>query len=298
MRINIKVPRKIKVAIKSSYYYLSRLYSKINKSFKPKDSYGRCSVCGNYSGFRYIKVFDENSREVISCNWDEKFTENINITNSMNCGYGFCLSKYRVRCAADVLLKHFWKGKIKSINELVSKINNGKINWKALETASSYGIFSDFDIPDIIKSEYFDDVKPGDYKNNIICEDLQKLTFENNSFDCVIALDVFEHIPDPWIAFAEIKRVLKPGGAGIITVPIDIRNSVTEKLAEIKEGKIQYLTQPAYHSDPLRKDGAPVFTNFGMDIEKILKSKNYNLDFFQYSDKKNNGYQFVILIKK
>jgi SAM-dependent methyltransferase len=241
-------------------------------------------------------MFDENSREVISCDWDKEFIENINITNSMHCGH--CLTKYRVRCAADTLLKYFWEGKIKSIKELVKNLNNNKIKWNALETASSFGIFSGFENPDIIKSEYFDDIPIGNFKDNILCEDLQNLTFENNYFDCVIALDVFEHIPDPWTAFSEIKRVLKPGGAGIITVPIDNRKLLTEKLAEIENNEMFYLSSPAYHSDPLRENGALVFTNFGMDIQSLLNYKKFDAEIIQYESKKKNGYQFVILLKK
>ena len=292
----LKIPKVIKIKIKTLFYYISYLYRLINKAYKPNDSYGYCSVCGNYSKFWYNKMFDENSREVISCDWDKEFIENINITNSMHCGH--CLTKYRVRCAADTLLKYFWEGKIKSIKELVKNLNNNKIKWNALETASSFGIFSVFENPDIIKSEYFDDIPIGNFKDNILCEDLQNLTFENNYFDCVIALDVFEHIPDPWTAFSEIKRVLKPGGAGIITVPIDNRKLLTEKLAEIENNEMFYLSPPAYHSDPLRENGALVFTNFGMDIQSLLNYKKFDAEIIQYESKKKNGYQFVILLKK
>jgi SAM-dependent methyltransferase len=38
-------------------------------------------------------------------------------------------------------------------------------------------------------------------------------------FDVVIACDVLEHVPDDAAAFLEIRRVLKPGGIAILSVP-------------------------------------------------------------------------------
>ncbi len=45
------------------------------------------------------------------------------------------------------------------------------------------------------------------------------LPFENNSFDCVLALEVLEHIAKFHNPVSEAKRVLKPDGVFIITVP-------------------------------------------------------------------------------
>jgi SAM-dependent methyltransferase len=42
--------------------------------------------------------------------------------------------------------------------------------------------------------------------------DVQKLPFENVSFDLVIANQMLYHVPDPALALAEIRRVLRPGG--------------------------------------------------------------------------------------
>ena len=42
--------------------------------------------------------------------------------------------------------------------------------------------------------------------------DALKLPFENGSFDVVVCSHVYEHVPDPDQMFAEIHRVLSPGG--------------------------------------------------------------------------------------
>jgi SAM-dependent methyltransferase len=46
-----------------------------------------------------------------------------------------------------------------------------------------------------------------------------QLPFADADFDLVALLDTVEHIPDELGVFAEVARVLKPGGNGIVTVP-------------------------------------------------------------------------------
>lgn len=41
--------------------------------------------------------------------------------------------------------------------------------------------------------------------------------------DLVTAFDVIEHIEDDYLALAEIRRVLRPGGTLLVTVPCDMR---------------------------------------------------------------------------
>ena len=49
--------------------------------------------------------------------------------------------------------------------------------------------------------------------------DGKKITFENNSFDLVTAIDVMEHVKNDMYALREIKRVLKKNGLAILLVP-------------------------------------------------------------------------------
>jgi SAM-dependent methyltransferase len=43
--------------------------------------------------------------------------------------------------------------------------------------------------------------------------------FENDQFDCVIAMMVVEHLYDPFHAMAEIARICRPGGTVIVNLP-------------------------------------------------------------------------------
>ena len=61
---------------------------------------------------------------------------------------------------------------------------------------------------------------PSSLKQHVTSADIQGcLEFPNAYFDCVTLFDVFEHLVRPYDALEEVKRVLKPGGAIIITTP-------------------------------------------------------------------------------
>jgi hypothetical protein len=98
--------------------------------------------------------------------------------------------------------------------------------------------------------------------------------------------------------FRKSEGFLKRGGVGIITAPIDKRVPTSTTLAVLKDGKIIFYKTPSYHSDPLRDEGALVFTEFGLDIGKRLISAGYKIDFKEFSSLKSHGYQYITIIKK
>lgn len=53
----------------------------------------------------------------------------------------------------------------------------------------------------------------------VVIGDALALPYPHDSFDCVIASEILEHIPDDDAAIAELVRVLKPGGTLAVTVP-------------------------------------------------------------------------------
>jgi len=52
--------------------------------------------------------------------------------------------------------------------------------------------------------------------------DAAHLSYKENSFDKVFAMDVLEHVPQEEKAIREISRVLKPNGKLIVSAPIEV----------------------------------------------------------------------------
>ncbi|GAB3570892.1 hypothetical protein GCM10027578_28000 [Spirosoma luteolum] len=68
------------------------------------------------------------------------------------------------------------------------------------------------------------DADKWDYENSkIITYDGKHLPFETATVDQFICTEVLEHVPDPHELIADMHRVLKPGGVGIVTIPWSAR---------------------------------------------------------------------------
>lgn len=121
-------------------------------------------------------------------------------------------------------------------------------------------------------SQYFPDISPGVTHESVRCENLEKLTFADNSIDLHISQDVFEHIFDPAQAFREIARTLKPGGAHIFTTPLVNKAAPTKWCAQMnQDGSIMHLIDPPeYHGNPVSADGSLVTVHWGYDIVNFI----------------------------
>jgi SAM-dependent methyltransferase len=112
-----------------------------------------------------------------------------------------------------------------------------------------------------VVSEFFGpEYEPGTVRGGVRHEDLERLSFGDGIFDLVISSEVFEHVADPWAAFAEVRRVLRPGGRHVFTVPYRIGWPTSSRRN----------APPVRHFDPIRPDGAVVLTDFGDDLPEIL----------------------------
>lgn len=123
-------------------------------------------------------------------------------------------------------------------------------------------------------SEYFEDVLPGECSNGIQCQDVQKLTHPSGSFNICTSTEVFEHVANDLRGFSEICRVLKPSGAFVFTVPIDLNNKTIERATPRPEGGVRHLLPAEYHGDPLSEDNRILaYRNYGVDIlDRLLRS--------------------------
>jgi hypothetical protein len=106
----------------------------------------------------------------------------------------------------------------------------------------------------------------GSVHDGIRHEDAEHLSFADASLDVVVSCDVFEHVNDPERAFAEVARVLRPGGHAIFTFPMDADMKRNQRRAELVDGRVRHLLPPVHHGNPLSRTGALVFTDFGWEV--------------------------------
>jgi SAM-dependent methyltransferase len=125
--------------------------------------------------------------------------------------------------------------------------------------------------PDYIASQFYPDFPRGAMgPHGFRCEDLEKLSFTNESFDLVITQDVMEHILNPARAFVEIARTLKRNGAHIFTVPLVNKSRSSEVRAQRDLDGIVHLKSPEYHGNPIDPQGSLVCTDWGYDICEFI----------------------------
>jgi SAM-dependent methyltransferase len=143
---------------------------------------------------------------------------------------------------------------------------------------SARGPFVDFlrrRVPNLTCSEFFDDVPPGAMRDGVQCQDVQQLTFSDASFDVVTSTEVFEHVADDARGYHEVRRVLRPGGAFVFTVPLSGAPATVER-ARLRSGAVEHLLPPEYHGDRIRgRDRVLAFRNYGRDIVGRLQSSGF-----------------------
>lgn len=91
--------------------------------------------------------------------------------------------------------------------------------------------------------------------------DMQALNLASSTYDLVIHSDTLEHVPNPVRGLAECRRVLKPEGFCLFTIPI-----IVDRMSRNRRG-----LAASYHGSP----NAPVadqivHTEFGVDFWKIV----------------------------
>ena len=143
---------------------------------------------------------------------------------------------------------------------------------------SSMGPFFRFlvrEVKDLTYSEYFDDVPSGAFVEGILCQDVQRLSFEDGTFGVCTNTEVFEHVPDDLRGFREIRRVLAPGGVFLFTVPLHDAERTVER-ARMENGVLNHLLPPEYHEDNIRgRHKVLVYRDYGRDIVERLRTAGF-----------------------
>lgn len=137
-------------------------------------------------------------------------------------------------------------------------------------------------VANLIGSEYLgpqydpgEFVTLGEEAQNVRHEDLTALSFPDKQFDLVVTQDVFEHVPDYRRAFAEVVRVLRPGGRLVFTIPFFTELERTRIRARMTPDGVEHLLPPEIHGNPVSAEGSLCFQNFGWDIIDELRSAGF-----------------------
>lgn len=159
---------------------------------------------------------------------------------------------YKTRCLTC-------KGTLISLSVIKTIVTNS-INLDHTYELSFHGVLFDFLKKNSKKftfSEYFPTNKSR-YVNGIRNEDVQRLTFNSESFDLITTTEVFEHVPNYLKGFKEVYRALKKDSFFCFTVPIFRSSKQICKLHQ--DGSLLWLGPEEFHGSRLTGDNSvPVF---------------------------------------
>lgn len=128
----------------------------------------------------------------------------------------------------------------------------------------------------IIGSEYLGfNLKSGQEYQGIRHEDVEDLSFADEDLDLIVSNDVFEHIPNPELAFKECFRVLRSGCAMLATIPFYVDRENSTARAKLLNKQVENILEPQFHGNPISEEGSLVFTDFGWEILDAMKAAGF-----------------------
>jgi SAM-dependent methyltransferase len=181
-------------------------------------------------------------------------------------------------------------GSIPRHRALIKVLNDHFPRWRELRIheSSPGGASSDKikrECRDYVASQFFADVPRGQFEGGQQSEDLEVLTFPDQSFDLVITQDVLEHVLRPAKGFAEIARTLKPGGAHVYTVPYWRGKKTVVRAEPNGNGGVTHLMKPDYHGNPIDRAGSLVITEWGDELcDFVFRSSGMTTTILNFYD--------------
>jgi len=188
---------------------------------------GYCTVCK--SDTRFLTTYTASS--------DTSVNTKINWREQLLCEH--CGLSNRTRAALNALHTYYFPLKHERI--YITEQVSATYHWLKGQYTNTTG------------SEYFGEGHiPGSYIDGIRHENIQQLSFDDNSFDFVLSFDVLEHITDYMQAFQEIYRILDKDGIFLFTVPF-AQNSFDNiiRASVNSDGQIEHHLEPEYHGNPI-----------------------------------------------
>jgi hypothetical protein len=219
---------------------------------------GMCNVCGERQTFVRRNA---SLREGYRCN--------------------SCKASLRYRGQADAILRTYARRGAVTIAALVEEPELAGIAlWEPGVLGPLRTHFTK--LPGYVMSDYWPDVPPGEERDGVRCEDLMALTLPDSAFDLVVTSDIFEHVRHPFVGFAEVHRVLRPGGRHIFSIPIqEPWRAATVERVDVSGDEDVFLVEPRYHLGPGNSRHL-VYNDFGRDLVDGLRRVGFQTDVIRF----------------
>lgn len=234
---------------------------------------GRCNVCGRRTRFLY--------------------TDPALYRESLNCVH--CLTTSRYRSMARGLLeavRRLARVRARSLAQLPPSPRGRRLAVYDTQVPFDAGA-SAYPIPTLLERCGWIDLsastwKPGRAPGEALGprttnQNLEGLTFADASFDIVLTSDVMEHVRLEQRAHEQVRRVLKPGGIYLFTVP-HFRDRTTIDRVKIVDpadpSRDVDVLPREYHGDANAEDGrALAYRSFGIDLDEKLRGLGFEVEY-------------------
>jgi SAM-dependent methyltransferase len=132
------------------------------------------------------------------------------------------------------------------------------------------------DLPDYIMGDVQPKARYGDRLKKL---DISAIDFPDASFDYLIAFDVLEHVINDIAAFAEIARVLKPGGQAFLTVPLIYALKTTYRPPADMPIAVRDIICDVDHKRLYGRDFKKYLTDAGLEVEEFCSGPEESLKY-------------------
>jgi SAM-dependent methyltransferase len=123
--------------------------------------------------------------------------------------------------------------------------------------------------------------------------DVTNIDFPDDYFDAILCYHVLEHVPEDRLAMRELLRVLRPGGWGILQVPVEGARTIEDPTVTDPEERLRRFRQ----RDHVRLYGRDFYERLaeeGFDVDVVhfrdqiagRRRKRYGLDYRYRNDTK------------
>lgn len=217
------------------------------------DSYfGRCSICGQFQEF-------------------------VQASRAIREGYRClaCKGSLREREQAQSILDCYSELRASTLTDLVSI---DEFRCLKIYEPGTIGAFRKLfkPLPHYNQSDYYAESDRAMATSQVPHQNLEDLSYPDKSFDLIVNSDILEHVRKPMKAFAEIFRVLKPGGYHVFTVPLQ-EPLATKTVARVDtSGEEDIHILPEHYHGNGKGGRSLVYTDFGKDITDMLAAVGFS----------------------